>query len=407
MKSKYYILLLFFFLGCNSWENKINIVKETYFKDVENLKMAFCVSYSYMDGGKYIIIGEKGEESYITTLTLTEKISSKIEENDWIPITAGKKSDIYMGIKTQRNIGLILTGSSYNFSNASGRSIMIVRIDDEGNIIGNITPFKLSEEEKYNEVRDVLEMDDGDLIIVGTKLEERKDRVFLMKLSITGELKWEKVIKSSYKEEGKAIARTQDGESIFVGCNVFIENSIKSKIYKLTKTEDSLILDTTFSKEVFSNSSMDSISSIVRYGNTFVVIGNKIEDNYNKFYIALIENDGNINTNWLQIDYPTLKEPVRVKDCFITSAKPINIGNFIGFTGYYLNEKNNKDAFFMIVDSKGEVKYIKLFKNDKCDIEFHNFIETDFAFYLIGASYDSKGEKKGYIRSLDKKNISL
>lgn len=179
------------------------------------------------DGG-YIVIGETsnfGQGGLDIFLIRTNSIGDTL----WTKAVGKSNIDVGNSIIETTDGGFILTGKTGGVAAVTGYDIVLIKMDDEGNILWSKTYGGTNHE--YAE--SVEQTTDGGYIIAGygSSFGSGNWDVFLIKTNDSGNIIWSKTYGSQYPDYGYSVKQTLDEGYIIVGVTAG-ENSWNAYLIK-------------------------------------------------------------------------------------------------------------------------------------------------------------------------------
>ncbi|WP_299064513.1 hypothetical protein [uncultured Polaribacter sp.] len=156
----------------------------------------------------------------------------------WSKYFGGSFTDTPLGIVETNDNNFIIVGSSdsndFNISDNKGTyDFWVVKISNSGNLIWEKS-FGGSE---IDEARAITTTNDGNFLIVGDTRSKDKNvsknngaaDIWILKISTDGNLIWEKTIGATNFDVARAITKTQDNDFVIAGSSRSLDNGFENK----------------------------------------------------------------------------------------------------------------------------------------------------------------------------------
>jgi hypothetical protein len=208
---------------------------------------------------------------------------------EWSKYFGGSFTDIPLGIAETINKDFIIIGSSdsndFNIKNNKGSyDFWVIRISALGNLVWE----KSFGGTEIDEARGIVATNDGNFIIVGDTRSDDKDvsknngaaDVWLIKISIDGNLIWEKSIGATAFDVARSISKTQDNGFVIAGSSRSLDNGFSNN-----GQNDGLILKVDANakllwQKTIGGSEIDFFYDVIELtNNTFIAVGDSSSSN--------------------------------------------------------------------------------------------------------------------------------
>lgn len=293
----------------------------------------------------------------------------------------GTTLDIGTNICKTSDGNLLLLGmTSLPTTTGTQVDIFILKVNANGDtlwtkIYGDATQFDVAE--------GLLETDNGDILILGSTYNGSTNDFKLLRLDGQGNLLWQKIYNSPYKDEGINIAAAENNQYILLGRRQDGDDDFYAmKI----DGQGNLIWENTYGTPQY-----EQAHSITKTSDgNFLLCGHSSGlDILHNLYLTKITTDGLVLYE---------KHYGGEKHDGGTSAIELSNGHLLlaGETDSYGNA--SKRAYFIETDATGEIIEELSFGGDLAD-KFSAIVELDDAYYLIGesASFSATGAGDVYV----------
>jgi len=254
--------------------------------------------------------------------------------------------------------------------------------------------FELDDNQKINSI---IKTSDNDYLLTGyTELESKGEKdIWVLKVSTTGEIKWQYTYGDKLTDEGTKAIETKKGFVVVGYTNNPVSNYTQGILIYLSKSGKLK------RKVPFAMSSYTKINDIVlsKSGNLFItgVIKDSGNDDINVFIAKLNHGFAKLWMQDLGIKYYT-DESYTIK---------ISEQDEIFVSGYSMSSEKNSNVYCAKVDKNGTLLIEKTFETEGNEKIFDMCIDKNGDIILVGEStQDSKGETDMLFMKLNK-NLTL
>ena len=153
---------------------------------------------------------------YILILTLSELLFAQTPpDTSWIRVFGGSNIDIAHDVEQTGDGGYILTGYTRSYGTASGRNVLLIKTDSNGNLLW-VNGYGGNNDDEGYEVKQTI---DGGYVVCGltNSFGSGMKDVFLIKTDSLGNLLWTRVFGGSNDDEGYSFVINNDGSFLIAG----------------------------------------------------------------------------------------------------------------------------------------------------------------------------------------------
>lgn len=210
----------------------------------------------------HIVSSQLATMLLVSFFLLTTKV---VQAQGWEVTFGGAKEDRATALVQTQDGGFLTVGFSESFGVDVDLDVYVIRTDADGKKLWE----KAYDEGEVEHATDVIELENGDFLIVGdiVPTQSALENVYLLKISASGDLLWSKQYGSSTaSERGKAIVKGVDGGYVIVGS---IKEGTQDDIL-LTKVDEQGNEQWT---KRYGGDKFDDANAITAFENGYVFVG--------------------------------------------------------------------------------------------------------------------------------------
>ncbi len=278
------------------------------------------------------------------SLAQIPKVKADTSFNYWVKTYGGSGDDRITDIKVLPDGSMIMVGSTTSFG-AGDRDVWVLRLDKNGNVKWQ----KTYGGSKRDWASAVALAPNGDVIVAGVtdSFGAGGDDVWVLRLDANGNVKWQKTYGGSKWDEANAVALAPNGDIIVAGHTGSFGASWYD-VWVLRLDENGNVKW----QKTYGGSDWDKANAVAVAKNGDIIVAGQTGSSYSNIWVLRLDENGNVK--W-QKTYGRSSGDVANSVAITPNGDIIVAGETYGFGG------DGKDAWILRLDSKGNVKWQKIY----------------------------------------------